>query len=233
MNSVNGTSRVLGIAFLLQAITSLASGMIMKVGLIVPGSISESMLNIANSPWLMRTSILGDTITAAGIIFLGAIMFAVLRKQNEEMALVGLGFYALEGALLAASRIPGFALMQISREYVTSGRPAFLEAMGSVALGSASFGYTLAMVPFGLGAILFYWLLYETRVIPRILSLWGLATVPVVLGGTVATVLGFQVPFAVYFPYVPFEFVVGIWILVKGLAERQEQPTRDLRMATG
>jgi hypothetical protein len=46
MSSVNNTSRVLGAAFLLQAITSLISGLILKLALIVPGNISESMINI-------------------------------------------------------------------------------------------------------------------------------------------------------------------------------------------
>jgi hypothetical protein len=222
MNTVSRTSRVLGIAFLLQAITSLASGLILKLGLIVPASISESMINVANNPWLMQMSLLGDTITGAGIIFLGAILFVVLRKQDEKMALVGLGLYTLEGALLAASRIAGFAFLRISQEYVTAGRPPFLETMGSVALGSMDFGSTLHMVAFGLGAILFYWLLYKSRLISRVLSLWGLVTVPVVLGATIATVFGCKVPFAVYSPYIPFEFFVGIWILAKGISEKSE-----------
>jgi len=46
MSSVNNTSRVLGAAFLLQAITSLISGLILKLALIVPRNISESMINI-------------------------------------------------------------------------------------------------------------------------------------------------------------------------------------------
>lgn len=70
MNSVNNTSGVLGAAFLLQATTSLISGLILKVALIVPGNISESMTNIANNAWLMRANILGEMITAVGVIFL-------------------------------------------------------------------------------------------------------------------------------------------------------------------
>jgi hypothetical protein len=229
MNTVSRTSRILGVAFLLQATTSLASGLIMKLALIVPGSIRESMINIANEPWLMSANILGEMITAAGVIFLGAILFVVLRKQNEEMALVGLGLYVLEGALLAASKIAGFALLRISQEYITAGQPASLETMGSLAMGSMDFGYTLLMVAFGLGAILFYWLLYKSRVIPRALSLWGLATVPITLVASIFAIFGFQVPFAVYLPYVPFEFVVGIWILVKGISETNEQLGGDVR----
>ena len=56
----NNTSRVLRIAFLLQAVTSLISGLIMKLALTVPGDISETMLKIANNTLLMRANILGE-----------------------------------------------------------------------------------------------------------------------------------------------------------------------------
>jgi len=32
-------------------------------------------------------------------------------------------------------------------------------------------------------------------------------------------VMGYTIPFAWYLPYVPFEFAIGIWILVKGVSE--------------
>jgi hypothetical protein len=217
MNSDNNTSRVLGAAFLLQAVTSLISGLIMKLALTVPGNIIESMINIANNAWLMRVNILGEIITAAGIIFLGAILFITLRKQNEKIALVALGLYILEAALLAASRIEAFSLLRISQEYVAAGNPAYLQAIGNLAFETMNFGYTLLMLAFCLGGILFYYLLDKSRIVPRVLSLWGLITVFPCLIATLFTIFGYEVPFFVYFPYVPFEFAIGIWILVKGI----------------
>ena len=107
--------------------------MILKVALIVPGNISESRPRIANHAGLMRANIFGEMATAVGVIFLGAIPFLTLRKQNESMALVGLGSYMLEAALLAASRIAGLSLLQVSQEYVAAGRPADLLAVGHIA----------------------------------------------------------------------------------------------------
>jgi hypothetical protein len=97
----NSTSWILGVAFLLQAATSLIGGLILKVALIVPGNINQSISNIANHTWLLKANILGEMITAAGVIFLGAVLFVVLRERNEKTALVALGFYVLEAALLA------------------------------------------------------------------------------------------------------------------------------------
>jgi hypothetical protein len=151
-----------------------------------------------------------------------------LRKQNEKMALLALGFYILEAALLAASRSEAFSLLRISQEYAVAGQPAYLETMASLARESMDFvGSTLHMLAFCLGGGLFYYLLYQSRLVPRALSLWGLITLLPLLIGTVTQIFGYTLPMFLYFPYVPFEFVIGVWILVKGTNETPEaQPSR-------
>jgi hypothetical protein len=219
-NSVNKTSRILGVAFLLQFVTSFSNGVFLQPALIVPDDIHETMLKIANNPSLMRASILLDVLTALGIIFLGAMLFVSLRHQNEKMALTGLGFYILEAALLAASRSEAFSLLRISQEYVSAGQPAYLQTMADLALESMDFvGSTLHMLAFCLGAILFYYLLDRSGLVPRVLSLWGLVTVLPLLIATLFGIFDYQVPFVVALPYVPFEFVIGVWILVRGIKD--------------
>jgi hypothetical protein len=218
MNTINNTSKVLGAAFLLQAVSSLVSNAFLMDPLIVPGNIIGTMTNIANNAMQVRAGILGDMVTALGIIFLGAILFVILRKQNEKMALVALGFYILEAVLLAVSRLVTFSLLRISQESVIAGHPAYLQSLGNLTFETMHFGFgALAMLAFCLGAILFYYLLDKSRIVPRVLSLWGLITVVPCLIATLFNLFGYEVPFFVYLPYAPFEFVIGAWILVKGI----------------
>ncbi len=57
--NVDRTSRMLGTAFLLQAVTPLLSGLIFKLWLIVPGDIGQSMVTVASNPWLLRANLPG------------------------------------------------------------------------------------------------------------------------------------------------------------------------------
>jgi hypothetical protein len=178
------------------------------------------MANISNNVWLMKTYILIDMIVALEIVFLGAVLFIVLRKKNEIIALVALGFFVISAALLAVSRMEAFYLLRISQEYIIAGQPNYLQILGNLSVECMDFaGSALHTLVFSIGAILFYWLFYKSRAVPRILSLWGLITVSLVIIGTFSAVFDYQVPFLKYLsiPYVPFEFVTGIWILVKGI----------------
>ncbi len=218
-NSDNKVSRVLGVAFILQFVTSIISGMALNSALIVPGDAVGSMTNIANNVMLMRLYILVDMITAMGIVFLGAMLFITLRKQNEKMALVGLGLYIVEAALLAVSRGEAFSLIHISQASVLEGHPDYLQMMASQAIGSMEFvGSTLHILVFCIGALLFYYLLDKSRLVPRVLSLWGIiALFPLLIGMSFYIALNVEFPFWTYLPYVPFEFVIGLWIAIKGI----------------
>ena len=207
---------------MLQFITSVSSGSIIRPLWLMPDDIRATMLKIAENPVVLRINILVDILTALGVIFLGAILFTTLKKQNEKMALTALGFYILEGALLAGSRIGTFSLLQLSQEYAAAGQPESLLVFGKVALEAMDYvGDALHVLAFCLGAILFYILLYQSKVVPRWLSLWGLITVIPVLAGTLTALFNVHLPFIFFLPYFPFEFVIGIWILVKGVSEAE------------
>lgn len=218
MNTVNKTSRILGLAFVLQFVTSILSGTLLRQAWYVPGDINATLIKIANNPALLRVNIIVDTLTALGVIFLGSMLFITLRKQNEKMALTALGFYILEGALLAGSRLATFSLLGLSQAYAAEGHTADLLLPGQIAFDSMEFvGSSLHMLAFVPGGVMFYYLLDKARLVPRVLSLWGLiAVLPFVIGAPLA-VMGYEVPMAVYVPYVPFELVIGIWILIKGI----------------
>jgi len=218
MKSSNNTPRFLGAAFLLQAVASLVWTQLL-LSLIVPGDISASMTNIANNPLQMRASIVLTMITAIGVAILGALLYVVLRKENRIIALIAFVLYLLEASILAVSRIPLYSLLRISQESVMAEQPAYIQTLGNLLYELADFGDWLHMLPFALGAIMFYYLFFKSRYIPRVLSLWGLIAASLALIGTLSVLLGYDIPMLVFYLNLPFELTIGVWLLVKGIRE--------------
>jgi hypothetical protein len=217
MSSDKNPVRLLGAAFLLQVIGSLVSGAFLLEPLIVPGNIIDSMTNIANNALQMRASIVVEMITAIGIVMIGVLMYVILKKQNRKIAIVAMGLYLVEAAILAVSRIPAFALLLVSQESVITGHPAYLQNLGNLFYESQSFGYKLHMLPFALGATMFYYLFYKSGFLPRGLSLLGIIAAPLALIGTLFILLGYDVPLVVFLPNLPFELGIGFWLIIKGI----------------
>ena len=227
MNLDKNTPKLLGAAFLLQAIASLVSGLILLQPLIISGNIIDIMTNISNNALQMRASIVVEMITAIGIVILGVLLFVTLKKISMKISLVALGLYIIEAGILAASRIPAFSLLRISQESVIAGHPTYLQTLGNLFYESQSFGYNLHMLVFALGATLFYYLFFKSGFLPRVLSLWGLIAAPLALIGILFSLFGYNVPIVVFLPNLPFEITMGIWLMLKGIRNSSEGKFHD------
>jgi hypothetical protein len=102
------TLRLLGAAFLVQAIASAVSGLVLApVDLLAnsaPDDMAATMTDIAASEWQLRASILGEMVTTGGIVALGVLLYVVLRPYGRNAARLAMGLYFVEAALLAPAR---------------------------------------------------------------------------------------------------------------------------------
>ena len=208
----------LGVALLLQAFAHLISGALLFNPLVEENDIGKTMLNITQNQFTANLSAFLDIVTAMGIIWLAVLLFHLLKKVNRVWAAIGMFFYFLEANMLVVSKIAAFALITLSRIYSIHFDKS-LEPAGQILLQVKDFSYSMAMLPFGIGAILLYYLLAKSKAIPTWLSIYGLVTTLPVMVGSVLSSYGVDVPFAIYAPYIPFEFFVGFFVLIRGLVE--------------
>ncbi|MFW9905450.1 MAG: DUF4386 domain-containing protein [Candidatus Thorarchaeota archaeon] len=218
------TPRFLGIAFLVQFVGSLLSGTLS--GLILEtGTISEKLVNISNNTTLFRLCIFLDLITSIAIIAMAVLLYIVLQKQNKILALVALSWWLTEAIILAISRIWALGLLELSLDYVQTGvtDPSYFLTLGSVMYESIQFGFALHMLFFTVGGPLWYYMFYKSEAIPRGLALWGLVLFPLMAISITLDILGVTLDdtlkLIIFVPYIPFEAVMGIWFLVKGIKD--------------
>jgi hypothetical protein len=220
MNIEMNTVRLLGVAQLFVFAASLLSERLL-ISVIETGGISDKLVNISNNITRMRISNLVALFNSLGIIVLGVLFYIVFNKEYKTIALMALGFFIAEGITLAVSKLGTYALIPLSQEFVEAGAPEspYFQNLGDFLYhGVDRRGYDIHMLFFCFGAILWYYLLYVSGYIPTALSLWGLIavcllTIPVLLqlydsNLTQLMVLGLL--------YLPFEIVLGIWLIVKG-----------------
>lgn len=209
----NGLFQLLGVAFFVQAFLPLMAGMLFKT-LESDKDIDITMTNIANNISTTDVSIFLWFITALVIIILGVALYQTSGHINNTMAKIALSFYLLEAVLVVVGQVFVFGLVSASQIYLTNGDAGLLN-LGNVLLSCRHFAGEMAMIPFGFGAILFYYLLMKAETIPKWLAIWGLISAPLVLIVIPLGTFGIALPFALCFPYVPFEFFTGIYILIR------------------
>jgi len=224
MNSYKNAPRLLGAAFLIVIVASALSG-ILLASVVGSGSISDMLVNISNNNTLMRISILSGMVNSTGIVVLAGLLYIVLHKQNKNIALVALGLWLAEAIFFAISQIGAFALIPLSLDFVTAGAPvhSFYQTLGEFLYnGVYTQGTTIHMWFYCVGGILWYYLFYRSKYIPRVISLFGLAAVSLALVGVVFQFFGYVVPILVFIPILPFELIIGVWLMLRGIKDGSE-----------
>ena len=151
-----------------------------------------------------------------------ALVFPILKKHNEALAL---GYVVFRGALETVtyiiSVISWLLLLPLSQEYVKAGTmaPSYFQTLGALLIGVGDL--PMLVFVFSLGALIFYYLLYQSNLIPRWISIWGLIAIALHLTTGLLTIFGLQTAFdtsnlIMNFPIFLQEMVMAVWLIVKG-----------------
>lgn len=219
MNANSNTARIVGVLYIIGTVAG-------SLGLVFGESIDDP-------DYLAKVSANGNQVILGALLILvmglalamvPVFMFPILRKQHETLAL---GYVVFRGALEAVTYlalvIVWLLLLTLSQEYVDAGAPddSFFQPWGASLLEADDWIGEITAIVFPLGALMFYYMLYRTTLIPRWLSGWGLITaVPY-------WVSAFLAMFAVIEPFsateavlrLPLgvqEMVMAVWLIVKG-----------------
>lgn len=129
----------------------------------------------------------------------------------------------VEGVFVLIGALSLLALLTVSQQSLAAGSSAgSFQPIGDALLAVRDWAHGfLALLAFGIGALLYYFVLYASRLIPRWLSGWGLVGAALLVVSTV--VAGFTQDFgfttvntALNIPIGRQEMVLAVWLIAKG-----------------
>jgi hypothetical protein len=152
------------------------------------------------------------------------VLYPVLKRQSESAALGVVTARVIETALIFTGVVSLLTLMTLRTDVAgTPGsNPASLITAGhaQVAVYNWTFLLSQALMPVIVDALLGY-LLYRSRLVPRILPIVALVGAPLLLANDIAVFFGVYdkgsaLDGVAALPIAAFELALGIWLIVKG-----------------
>jgi len=214
MNTNKKTARIVGVLNIIVMVSAIISGDVFLGSINDPDyltAVSANEKQVLIGVFLMLTLV-------ASVVAIPIMMFPILKKHSESLALGYVGARIFEG--LADAVIYGISpllLLTLSQEFVKAGAPdaSYFQTSGALLLAVNHWSHVLENFPYGLGALMFSYLLYKSKLVPRFLSVWGL------IGATLMLVTGLLRmfdPSLVYLalPILLYEMVLAVWLIVKG-----------------
>jgi len=216
MNDDRKTAGFVGALFLTAMVASLLGGGLVESVIAVP----HHLVTLDNETLLIAGMLL-ELLNAIAVVGIASLMFPIMKRHNETMAVGYLGFRLVEAIFCSMIVIAPLSLMTLSREYLKAGISDIqFQAAGILAVAErASVANLLILVFFCLGAFLLYTLLYQTKLLPRFISVWGLVAVVSVLVINLLSLkleIGMGISMIFALPIILNEIFMGIWLIAKG-----------------
>ena len=215
MNSEKKTAKIVGGLFIIALVSSLLSGNFL-VSLTTPNYLVAASVN--ESQVLIGVLLL--VILTASVVSIPIVMFPILKKHNDRLALGYISARIFEGFCDAIIAISPLLLVTLSREFVSAGAPvaSYFQTAGTLLLSLSDWISVLENIPYCLGALIFSYLLYQSKLVPRWLSVWGLIGAIVLLARVPLSMFVFD-PLSTAILAIPIivnELVLAGWLIVKG-----------------
>ena len=148
--------------------------------------------------------------------------YPLLRTHAAGMALGSVGFRLIEGVFYALSAVGTLVLVALADQLSGGGVVgATTRVSGALVRDLREAAALAGVLAFYIGATLYYAVFYRSRLIPRWLSVWGIAGTTfgaigalLVLFRAIDTMSGLQV--ALNVPIGVQEIVLAVWLISKG-----------------
>ena len=219
-------ARIAGAAYLVIILTAMLYGALVESKLIVAGNDAATAANVAAQEPLFRVGIVAVLVIYVSVVVASWALYVILRSVHENLALLGLLLRMAEAIAGAATALTSFTVVSLLGSADSAAlQPEQLQTLAARFLDVRTAALDMVLIFIGLGATVFCYLLFTSRLIPRTLAAWGILTYLSMLVLGLVSILVPDHPklleTVLYSAGGAFELVFGLWLLFKGVAVQQ------------
>ncbi|MGZ7095614.1 MAG: DUF4386 domain-containing protein [Methanobacterium sp.] len=219
MDEYRKTGIIVGLLFISATVASILSAV--------------SLGSILDAPnYLINVSAYGNQMIMAVIFFLIAaisavatsfMLFPILKRHIESLAMGYVVLRTFENVIYVVGALSLLVMLTVSQKYMAGAvNASYYTTLGILLLALKSWAGLLGTLIFaGLGGMTLNYVLYQSKLIPRWLSLWGFIGAALIvlygLTGIFGLGMGLTSPYAVLaIPIAVQEMVFAVWLIIKG-----------------
>jgi len=214
METVKNTGRIVGILFLTLIIAYTIGVLLIDPILNSPDYLIKASENKGN----LLIGVLFELLNGVAYIGIAVLVYPIFKKMSESLALLYLGFRIIEFAMQMISDMSPLLLITLGQESTSNNALSLssFHPLGSALLALRFWSNQMVFITYSLGAVIFYYVGYQLKLIPRFLAIWGLVGAPLVLVNVVFDSVDISLGIDLGLVMGLNEIVLGIYLVIKG-----------------
>ena len=226
MYSPRKISIATGALFIIATVTALAAAAL-SPALTGPGYLQE----MAGHSQRTAASALVYLVAAGTSVGIAVALYPLLKKTSPALALGAVVFRTIEAVFYTAAVVSLLSITTLGGQLVAApaGDRAAIQAIADYVLSVRDHSNLVAVFAFSVGSFMYSVVFYRSRLVPRWLSLWGMAGALLMgAGGVVSSFSDDPVTgqYLLILPVALWEMVIAVWLLVRGFSPETGQ-SRD------
>jgi len=197
----------IGVLYIIGTVAFVLSAVVTSAVLTGPAYLAQ----VAAQPNQLAIGALLVLLAAFALAMVPVVFWPVGKRYNETLAM---GYVVFRGALETVMYIVGalgwLLLIPLSTQPDAAPLAGFVRTVDTVIWDQ------LQPIPFVLGALMFYVLLYQSRLVPRWLSAWGLVAAALGIVPPLGGMFGLSSLGVLVAPLFLQEMVMAVWLIAKG-----------------
>ncbi len=226
MNTHKTAARIFGVLFLISFLAYGTGTTVINSIVSAPDILSNVY---ASTTLIVVAAILMGVVHTVTNIGLPVALRPVLKPRNETLYFGYLSAAIVATVSLLVGVIFLLLLLPLSDAITRSGSAVTGQAETiAILLREANYySYNFGMAIWSLGGLMFCSILYRYKLIPRLMSVWGVAGYTVFLSGCILAIFGVDFGLIHTAPGALFEVFLSLWLIVKGFNSRATVPEPD------
>ena len=215
--SFRKTAVITGVLFIIATLT----GPILATPLTPVLTGTDYLTRVSAHPNQVAAGVLLWIIAYLACAGIAVAMYPVLKKWNAGLALGSVIFRTIETAFYMVTVVGLMSLVTLGQQFTTATAAdrTSLQAIGNMLVSVRDNAGLLAVFAFCLGAFMYYYLFFQSRLIPRWLSGFGIVAIILMMAACVLALFNGNritsyIPLAA--PIALQEMVLAVWLIVKG-----------------
>jgi hypothetical protein len=217
MNSTRKIAVITGVVFILATLT----GPLLATPLLPDLTGSDYLSRVSAYPNQAAAGVLLSIIAYFACAGIPIVMYPVLKQQNAGLALGSVVFRLIETVFYLVSLAGLMSLVTLGQQYsiAASADRSSLQVIGNLLMSIRDHAALLAVFAFCVGAFMYYYLFFQSRLTPRWLSIFGIIAITLMMTACVLALFSGNritsyIPLAA--PIALQEMVLAVWLIVKG-----------------
>jgi len=218
MNSTRTISIMTGALFVIATVTAVAAAALLPT-LTGPDYLTE----VADHADRMAGSALVYLIAAGTSVGIAVALYPLLKQTHAALALGAVVFRTIEATFYTAAVVSLMSITTLGRQLPTApaANRASIQVLADNLLSVRDHSTLAAVFAFSVGSFMYSVVFYQSRLVPRWLSAWGIAGALLIATACLLSLFSDD-PVTGYYPlFLPvavWEMVIAVWLLAKGFS---------------